>query len=91
MKKTTIYSLAEELGMTPSMVSRAFNPNAKIVTDTDRLRPEKSEVNRLLGTAKELNKLTGWKPNYTFEEGIAETIEWFRHNLSSYKTDIYNI
>ena len=79
-----LYHVAEEL-------IRQINPEAKIVTDTDRLRPEKSEVNRLLGTAKELNKLTGWKPNYTFEEGIAETIEWFRHNLSSYKTDIYNI
>ena len=83
-KEISIGQLAEEL-------IRQINPNAKIVTDTDRLRPEKSEVNRLLGTAKELNKLTGWKPNYTFEEGIAETIEWFRHNLSSYKTDIYNI
>ena len=83
-KEISIGQLAQEL-------IRQINPNAKIVTDTDRLRPEKSEVNRLLGTAKELNKLTGWKPNYTFEEGIAETIEWLRGNLSSYKTDIYNI
>ena len=55
------------------------------------MRPEKSEVNRLLGTAKRLNDLTGWKPNYTFEQGLAETIEWISRNLDSYKTDIYNV
>ncbi len=68
-----------------------INPNAKIVTDNTRLRPEKSEVNRLLGTAKELNKLTGWKPQYTFSQGIAETIEWMKQNLDNYKVDIYNV
>ncbi len=68
-----------------------INPNAKIVTEDIRMRPEKSEVNRLLGTAKELNKLTGWKPNYTFSQGIAETIEWTKENLDRFKTDIYNV
>ena len=70
---------------------RQINPNARIICEEQRLRPEKSEVNRLLGTAKELNKLTGWKPNYTFEEGIAETIEWMRQNLDRYKPEIYNV
>ena len=70
---------------------RQINPNAKIVTDEARLRPEKSEVNRLLGTAKKLNALTGWKPVYTLEQGLAETIEFLRDNLESYKADIYNL
>jgi Nucleoside-diphosphate-sugar epimerases len=70
---------------------RQINPNAKIVTDEARLRPEKSEVNRLLGTAKKLNALTGWKPAYTLEQGLAETIEFLRGNLGSYKADIYNL
>ena len=83
-KEISIGDLANEL-------IRQINPNAKIVCDEDRLRPEKSEVNRLLGTAKELNALTGWKPNYTFEEGIAQTIAWMREHLDSYKTDIYNL
>ncbi len=68
-----------------------INPNAKIITEDIRMRPEKSEVNRLLGTAKELNKLTGWKPNYTFSEGLAETIAWTKENLDRFKTDIYNV
>ena len=70
---------------------RQINPNARIICEEQRLRPEKSEVNRLLGTAKQLNSLTGWKPNYTFEQGIAETIEWMRQNLDRYKPDIYNV
>ena len=70
---------------------RQINPSARIICEEQRLRPEKSEVNRLLGTAKELNKLTGWKPNYTFEQGIAETVEWMRQNLDRYKPEIYNV
>ena len=83
-KEISIGELANEL-------IRQINPAARIVCEEQRMRPEKSEVNRLLGTAKQLNGLTGWKPNYTFEEGIAETIQWIRQNLNSYKTDIYNV
>lgn len=83
-REISIGDLANEL-------IRQINPNAKIVCEEERMRPEKSEVNRLLGTAKQLNDLTGWKPNYTFEQGLAETIEWMSRNLDSYKTDIYNV
>ena len=83
-KEISIGDLANEM-------IRQINPNARIICEEQRLRPEKSEVNRLLGTAKELNKLTGWKPNYTFEQGIAETIEWMRANLDRYKPEIYNV
>ena len=68
-----------------------INPNAKIVCDEQRLRPEKSEVNRLLGSNAKLKALTDWKQQYKFAEGIAETIEWMRSNLGAYKTDIYNV
>lgn len=82
----SIGKLAEEL-------IRQINPNAKIICDEDRLRPEKSEVNRLLGSNKKIMRLTNWKPQYTFEEGLRETIEWFKkkENLIKYKSDIYNI
>lgn len=68
-----------------------INPAAKIVCDEQRLRPEKSEVNRLLGSNAKIKELTDWEQRYTFEQGIAETIEWIRHNLNAYKTDIYNV
>ena len=83
-KEISIGQLAEEL-------IRQINPNAKIVCDEDRLRPEKSEVNRLLGSNQKILQLTDWKPQYTFEQGLAETIEFLRHNLDKYKVDIYNI
>ena len=70
-----------------------INPKAKIVCDEERLRPDKSEVNRLLGCNKKIKKLTNWSPEYSFEEGIKETIEWFKNEevLKKYKSDIYNI
>ena len=68
-----------------------INPDAKIVCDEQRLRPEKSEVNRLLGANAKIKKLTDWKQQYTFEQGIAETIAWIRQNMAAYKTDIYNV
>ena len=68
-----------------------INPEAKIICDEDRLRPDKSEVNRLLGDNTKIKALTNWEQKYTFSQGIAETIEWLRHNLDKYKTDIYNV
>lgn len=83
-KEISIRELAEEL-------IRQINPQAKIICDEQRLRPEKSEVNRLLGSNKKILELTSWKPQYSFEEGLAETIAFLRDNLDKYKIDIYNL
>lgn len=79
------------IGQLAQELIRQINPNAKIICDEQRLRPEKSEVNRLLGSNEKIKKLTDWKQKYTFEQGLAETIEFFKNNIDSYKTDIYNI
>ncbi len=68
-----------------------INPQARIICDEQRLRPEKSEVNRLLGANAKIKALTDWKQQYTFGEGIAETIAWMRQNMDAYKADIYNV
>lgn len=68
-----------------------LNPSAKIACDEERLRPEKSEVNRLLGSNQKILQLTNWKPKYTLNEGIMETISWIRDNIDKYKSGIYNI
>ena len=83
-KEISIGDLANEI------ISQ-INPKARIVCDEQRLRPEKSEVNRLLGSNKKIKELTDWQPRYTFAQGIAETIAWMRQNMNSYKTDIYNV
>ena len=70
-----------------------INPQAKLVTDEERLRPEKSEVERLFGDNSKILSLTDWKPSYTLDKGLEETIAWFsqKENLAQYKTDIYNV
>ena len=83
-KEISIGALAEEL-------IRQIAPDAKVICDEHRLRPEKSEVNRLLGCNEKIMRLTEWKPHYTFEEGLAETVSFLRDNLDKYKTDIYNL
>lgn len=83
-REISIGDLANEL-------IRQINPNARIICDEQRVRPEKSEVNRLLGCNEKIKRLTDWAPQYTFEEGLAETIEFLRNNLDKYKIDIYNV
>ena len=70
-----------------------IKPNAKIITDSLRLRPEKSEVYRLFGSNEKLKSFTDWNQNFTLEEGLRETIDWFskKENLQQYKSDIYNV
>ena len=70
-----------------------INPNAKIITDSVRLRPEKSEVFRLFGSNEKLKSYTDWEQEYSLEKGLKETIDWFSkvENLKQYKSDIYNV
>ncbi len=70
-----------------------INPAAKIVPDDARLRPEKSEVERLLGCHRKMLALTGWKPTTLLKDGLAETIAWFSQpqNSAGYKAGIYNV
>ncbi|HZK39663.1 MAG TPA: NAD-dependent 4,6-dehydratase LegB, partial [Clostridia bacterium] len=80
----SIGRLAEEL-------IKQINPKAKIHCDEQRLRPEKSEVNRLLGSNEKIKRLTGWEPKYSLEQGIALTIAFIRDNMDKYKTNVYNV
>jgi NAD dependent epimerase/dehydratase len=70
-----------------------INPSAKVICDEQRLRPQKSEVEQLLGSNEKLIRLTGWKPKHTIDEGLQKTIEWFSDptNLKNYKAHIYNL
>lgn len=79
------------IGELANVIISQINPNARIICDEQRLRPEKSEVNRLLGSNKKIKVLTNWEQRYTFEQGIAETIAWIRENMNAYKPDIYNV
>ena len=79
------------IGELANEIISQINPNARIICEDERLRPEKSEVNRLLGSNEKIRRLTSWAPKYTLAQGIEETIAWFKDHLASYKTDIYNV
>ncbi len=70
---------------------KLIRPSARIVCEEQRLRPEKSEVNRLLGDNTLLKTLTGFAPQTPIEEGLKITAEWIREHLDTYKTDRYNV
>ena len=81
------------IGDVASYLVAQINPSATLVAKDERLRPEKSEVFRLIGDATKIKGLTSWKPSYDLEKGLAETVDWFRKpkNLDKYKTWLYNI
>ena len=85
------------VGDTARLIAEVMDAEIEIVTDKVRLRPEKSEVERLWAENAKARQLFGWHPSYCghegFKRGLTETIEWFtqRDNLYGYKADIYNI
>jgi len=85
------------IGDTVKLIAEAMGVEIEIETDEVRLRPEKSEVNRLWADNTKAKQLVGWEPLYGgregFKRGLAETAEWFMNpaNLAGYKSDRYNI
>jgi len=85
------------IGDTVKLIAEAMGVEIEIETDEIRLRPEKSEVNRLWADNTKAKQLVGWEPLYGgregFKRGLAETAEWFMNpaNLAGYKSDRYNI
>lgn len=80
------------IGDLANMIKNLMNSEIKIVSESIRARPEKSEVNRLLANITKARKLLGWEPKHTLTEGLKLTIEWFKkkENLEKYKLG-YNI
>ena len=78
---------------TANVIAKLINDDIDIKTKIEdkRVRPEKSEVQRLVCDYSKAQNLSGWKPKYTFEEGLKETINWFSENLEMYKEGIYNV
>lgn len=74
-------------------ISGIMKSEIKWEIDKQRIRPERSEVYRLLGDNKKIKELTGYKPDFTLDQGLKETIQWFTRpdNLKKYKTGIYNV
>ena len=74
-------------------VMRLLGPSRRIpfAQDSSRIRPEASEVFRLVCDNRRAKRLLGWSPRYSLEEGLVHTIEHIRQHLSDYKAEAYNI
>ena len=81
------------IGDLAKKIINMINSKAKIENDSVRVRPQKSEVERLLGCNQKIRELTGWKPQYSLDKGLTEAIAWFKvpENLKRYKNEIYNL
>jgi NAD dependent epimerase/dehydratase len=79
------------IGQIAGEIIAQINPGASLICDEVRLRPEMSEVERLLGANAKIRSLTNWEPKYTLSVGIKETIDWFEKNQQRYKPNIYSI
>lgn len=79
------------IGELATEIINQINPKARIICEEQRLRPEKSEVNRLLGSNRKIKQLTNWESHYSLQQGIEETIKWLSTNIDLYKTDMYVI
>lgn len=64
---------------------------AELETDQERVRPDDSEVMRLLSDASKARRHLNWEPEHTLEEGLARTIDWIRKHLSEFRPEEYHI
>ncbi len=72
-------------------VTALVGGNKEIVTEPRRVRPERSEVERLWCDNSKAKKLLGWQPRVSFDEGLKMTVEWISDKISLYKPEIYNV
>jgi NAD dependent epimerase/dehydratase len=81
------------IGDTVALIKRIMNSEVEIVLDPQRVRPANSEVHRLVCDNSLIRSLIGYRPKFSFEEGLRLTIDWFAdpENLKKYKTGIYNV
>lgn len=85
------------IGECVQLIAELMGSTVGVATEAQRLRPAKSEVERLWADNSKAQRLLGWQPVYGGREGLRrglrETIEWFTDpaNLARYKTDIYNL
>ena len=79
------------IGDLVKLIAELMGVDIEIISAQERVRPEKSEVERLYCNNSKLLKYTGWTPRYDLRKGLSETIKWMKSNMSYYKPKIYNI
>ena len=77
------------IGELVEKISGLFGEKGEVEVEGRRIRPEKSEVMRLLADTRLAEKLFKWEPKYGLEDGLTETMEWYRKNLSRFRVGSY--
>jgi NAD dependent epimerase/dehydratase len=79
------------IGELARVIGTLSGRDVRVRCEKERLRPEKSEVNRLIADHSLAKSLLGWMPRIGLEDGLSRTIEWMRDNIGRYRIDKYNI
>ena len=89
----TNIGMSEEIsvGDLVELIAKLIGVKVEVSADQQRIRPDKSEVERLFCNNSKILENTTWKPEYSLESGLQETIEWIKNNITYFKSDIYNV
>ena len=79
------------VGDLAQLIAKLVGCDISIQSDAARVRPENSEVERLLADNTLAKEILGWHPEINLEQGLALTIDWMRHHLDRYRTGVYVI
>lgn len=79
------------VGDVVTLVGRLVKRELVVKTETVRIRPENSEVYRLVADPTKMRRLCGWQPGVSFEDGLARTLEWVEAHLTSYRPGHYGV
>jgi dTDP-glucose 4,6-dehydratase len=79
------------IGDAARMIAELLGVPLELECDSSRVRPEGSEVTRLIADNTLARELLGWQPRHTLEAGLAESIAWFRDNLHRYRPGVYQV
>lgn len=99
MNEDKFYGEATNIGMNHEIsmedlakkIANIIGVDLNFITDENRVRPAKSEVERLVCDNTKISSHTNWKPDYDLDKGLAETIEWFKKHINIYKPQLYNV
>ena len=79
------------IGALAQTILQTMGKKIPVVSESQRVRPENSEVERLCAENRKARELLGWQPQFSLEEGLVKTIEWLRENHEQYRSDVYVI